>query len=58
MVSGNPTSDQAIFRPINASESCNIVVSRDQASTPPVGGTFDIFLENKNVKGTFSSLPL
>lgn len=58
VVSGNATSDHAIFRPINPSESCNIVVSRDQASTPPVGGTFDIFLENEKVKGTFSSLPL
>lgn len=58
VVSGNATSDVAIFRPINASESCNIVVSRDQASTPPVCGTFDIFLENEKVKGTFSSSPL
>ena len=56
VVSGNTASDQAVFRPINASESCNIVVSRDQASTPPVGGTFDIFLENEKVKGKFSSL--
>ena len=58
MVSGNTTSNQAVFRPVNASESCSIVVSRDQASTPPVGGTFDIFLENEKVKGKFSSLPL
>ena len=56
VVSGNASSDQAIFRPINASESSNIVVSRDQASTPPVGGTFDIFLENAKVKGMFSNL--
>lgn len=56
VVSGNTASDQAIFRPINASESCNIVVSRDQASTPPVGGTFDIFLENEKVKGNCSPL--
>ena len=58
VVSGNTTSNQAVFRPVNASESCSIVVSRDQASTPPVGGTFDIFLENEKVKGKFSSLPL
>lgn len=58
VVSGNTTSDQAVFRPVNASESCSIVVSRDQASTPPVGGTFDIFLENEKVKGKFSSIPL
>ena len=58
VVSGNATSHRKIFRPINASESCNIVVSRDQASTPPVGGTFDVLLENEKVVGTFLSLPL
>lgn len=51
VVSGNTASNQAIFRPINASENSNIVVTRDHAATPPVGGTFDIILENEKVKG-------
>ena len=51
VVSGNTTSDQAVFGPINATENSNIVVSRVQAATPPVGGTFEIYLENDEVKG-------
>lgn len=51
VVSGNTASDQAVFRPINASENSNIVVTRNQAATPAVGGSFDIILENEKVKG-------
>lgn len=51
VVSGNTTSDQAVFGPINATENSNIAVSRVQAATPPVSGTFEIYLENYEVKG-------
>ena len=51
VVSGNTSSDQAIFQPINGTANSNILVSRDQASTPPIGGTFDLLLENEEVKG-------
>lgn len=53
MVSGNTASDQAMFRPMNVSENSNIIVTRDQAATPPVGGTFDIILERDNVRGNY-----
>lgn len=56
VVSGNTLSDQAIFRPINSTEKSNIKISRDQAATPPIGGTFDLFLENENVKGKLQSI--
>ena len=51
LVGGNATSDQAVFRPTNSTEDASISVSRFQAATPPIGGTFDIFLENYKVKG-------
>lgn len=51
VVSGNTSSDQAIFQPINGTEKMNIVISREQAATPPIGGVFDLFLENEKVRG-------
>lgn len=51
VVSGNTAFDQAVFQPINGSENTKIVISREQAATPPVGGVFDVHLENKQVEG-------
>lgn len=51
VVRGNTSSDQAIFQPVNGTANSNILISRDQASTPPIGGTFNLFLENEEVKG-------
>ena len=51
VVSGNTSSDQAIFQPINGTEKTNIVISREQAATPPIGGVFDLYLENERVGG-------
>ena len=51
VTSGNILSNQAMFKPINATGNSNIKISRDQAATPPIGGTFDIILENEKVTG-------
>ena len=51
LVSGNTTANQAVFRPTNSTGDTSMSVSRGQAATPPVGGTFDIFLENYRVTG-------
>ena len=56
LFSGNTSSDQAIFKPINATENSNIVISHDQVATPPIGGTFDLLLENEKVKGNLQSV--
>lgn len=51
VVSGNTSFNEAVFQPINESENTKIVISREQAATPPVGGVFDVHLENKQVEG-------
>ena len=53
VVSGNTSSDQAVFQPINGSENTKILISREQAATPPIVGVFDVHLENKQVEGKY-----
>ena len=51
VISGNTSSGHALFKSINATENSTILVSREQAATPPIGGTFDLGLQGEIVKG-------
>ena len=51
VVSGNASSDEAMFQPINGSENTKILISRKQAASPPIGGVFDLHLEKEKING-------
>ena len=50
----NASNDVTTYRPVNHTSSSLVTVTRDQKATPPIGGTFDIVFQGKELSGTTS----